>query len=66
MRHVEEQRLLEIAAERTLVVRVDKQVGEFVYPGESLFSVWPAVALDRGLSGALETAVLLGPARRRG
>jgi uncharacterized membrane protein len=63
VRHVEEQRLLEIAAERTLVVRVDKQVGEFVYPGESLFSVWPAVALDRGLSGTLETAVLLGPAR---
>jgi uncharacterized membrane protein len=63
VRHVEEGRLLEVAAERSLVIRVDRRIGEFVHPGECLFSVWPPVAFDARLRDALDSAVVLGPAR---
>ncbi|MEX0894065.1 MAG: DUF2254 domain-containing protein, partial [Gemmatimonadota bacterium] len=46
-----------------LTVGMERKVGDFVLPGEPLFSVWPAAALDDDLADGLRENVVLGPER---
>ena len=46
-----------------LTVRMERKVGDFVLPGEPLYAVWPAAALDDGLADGLREIVVLGPER---
>lgn len=47
----------------TLTIRMEKQIGEYVLPGSTLASVWPAAELNDDLSERLRQAFVLGQER---
>ena len=55
--------LLELAAKRDLVVRLEVPVGRFVLKGGTLATVWPADQADDEIGRAVRRAVVLGPDR---
>ncbi|HUH13178.1 MAG TPA: DUF2254 domain-containing protein [Longimicrobiales bacterium] len=60
---IDEERLLEIAAEHGLTLRVELLVGEFLLVGSPVVAVWPAVAVQDGLSHEIRQGLVIGTER---
>ncbi len=60
---VDGERLLEMATEKDLVLRVEHRPGRFVVEGQDLVRVWPATGLDDGLTEAIREAFYFGSRR---
>ncbi len=60
---VDLRRLVEMAAERKLLLRLEYRPGHFAVRGRALARVWPASALDEELGERIRDAVVLGPRR---
>jgi uncharacterized membrane protein len=57
---VDEEGLFELADEHDLYLEIESGIGDFVLPGESVLSVWPADRVGDDLSAALRRAYHLG------
>lgn len=60
---IDQDRMLEIATKRDLVVRIEHANGDFVLESTPILSVWPREALDETLERDLREAIMLGPRR---
>ena len=63
VQHVQEDKLLSLADEHSLVVRVDARVGDFVLPDQPLLSIWPRRCDGAPSDEELRTAIAMGSAR---
>lgn len=50
----------EESASARLVIRMEPYIGDFVFPGTRLATIWPAEALGKELADAVRTAFVLG------
>ncbi len=55
--------LSSLAHDKRLILRVEPRVGEFVLPGATLVSAWPAGLRDDDMCQAVQRAFVLGPER---
>ncbi len=64
---IDQDAVFELLEENGMTVRMDRQVGEFILPGGSLATVWPAMsdadAEDGDVAGNIRDAYILGPQR---
>ena len=60
---VDMERLLRVAEEHDLLVRLFPRPGHFVFEGAALARVWPRDRVDDGLEAAIGEAVILGSER---
>ena len=63
LQRIDQDALFSLAEERSIVVRLEPLVGEFVLPGAALASVWPAEKVDEGLTRSIHGTVVLGSER---
>ena len=63
VQHIDQDALFTLAEERAVIVRLEPLIGEFVLPGASLASVWPAEELDDKLAQAIQGTFVLGAER---
>lgn len=63
LQNVDGERLLELAAAKDLVLRVEHRPGEFVVEGQDLVRVWPASRLNDELAEAIRAAFYFGSRR---
>ena len=60
---VDEDGLFDLAERRTLAIRVEPVIGEFVLPGAVMASVWAPAGVEDDLEQAIRRALVLGPER---
>lgn len=60
---VDEERLLRLASEHGLTLRVEVPVGDFILPGTPLVAVWPAAAVRDGLKDEVREGFVIGTER---
>lgn len=63
LQDIDEEALFELAEDRRLTIRMERLIGEFLIPGETLVSVWPADAVDEEVRDGIHLAFVLGPER---
>lgn len=56
-------KLENVQRKRPVTVRVDLQVGAFVFPGKRLATVWPTDMVDEHVEHSVRAAFVLGPER---
>lgn len=57
------EKLLALATEKKLILRIEHRPGGFVVEGQALVRVWPASRLDEDLADAIRGAFFFGPRR---
>jgi uncharacterized membrane protein len=60
---VDAQALFDLGSGRQLVIRMERQIGEYVRAGRTLASVWPADGIDEEVLRKIRRAFVLGPER---
>lgn len=63
LQNVDGERLLGLAADKDLVIRVEHRPGDFVVAGRDLVRIRPASRVDEELEGAVRGAFFFGPRR---
>jgi uncharacterized membrane protein len=60
---IDQEAVFKLPERSTFTVRLERDVGEFVLPGTTLATVWPAVGDDGDAAGAIRESFVLGPER---
>lgn len=60
---LDEEGLMKLAEDGNLLLRLEHRIGEFILTGQTVVSIWPAVAVDGGLEKELRETFILGADR---
>lgn len=63
IQHLVESQLVELACDSNLIIKLERQPGDFVHYGETLARVWPAAAAEDELLTRMARAYALGRSR---
>ncbi len=63
LKMIDQERLVDLAEKRDLLIKVQTRPGRFLTKGEPLALVWPPESLDPGVAGSLHGAFSLGVQR---
>lgn len=55
--------LFDLGRREHLLIRMECRIGEFVLPGQTVATLWPAAAIDNPILQAVHAAFVLGPER---